>query len=1141
MRKVVLTLIIAMLLCILPINEFAFHGDAQISSSASMNYPFQLDSFESFNATGESNVMSMDSRGGDLAGCATFSGEISNPNLGGTSLTSNGGVDVLLFGWSQTNGYWATSFGGAQDEFCAKVKWVDNSTIGVSGSYKQNMLIGSTNLQAVGWQDGFYLEFSPSNSTWISAFAIGTQSNEKIWSFSKLNNGSTVLLGASSGNFTPEYPAIGGPDCTINNGDCTFHALLDQSGNLIRMASISSTLNTIGRDIIEIGVTGKTLTVGYFSGSIYQSQVQNNPQISASSNDIFVLRSGADFTYEFLTTFGGSGLDFGITINQIPSGFVVTGMVDASASTRPSITHPTAMNYTLPNGSGGLDGVILEVTPNGLIQGGLTVGSTGTDYIADSQMSNDGKLHISGYIGAAMQHPQGNGSVGVNGVNSAFYGVVNYSSYLNSKLVDAYSSTGSSNSDARTNAVAILNSEDVWIGGRLTPSSVSNSFFGESASGYNNAAYILRVGSDVDGDLVAKRLDNCPEIYNLNQSDYDSDQDGDSCDDDDDDDGIPDSIDDLCQYSTNQEFRSTPSTDNDGDGCEDNSEDLDDDNDGFQDQQDTICPKGYVNWTAGQSEFDRDSDGCHDQFEDDDSDGDGYIDDQESCSSSNSVVFNISTWEDDDLDGCHNSEDEDLDNDGVLNLQDRCDNSQLGWISNSSDDYDSDGCRDSDEDNDDDGDSVDDVDDLCSAQDQSVLRNEYQGIWIDIDIDGCLDTFEDDDNDADGVPNALDSCPNGEIRWNNVLFDYDGDGCKDDTAEDLDDDNDGIEDEDDNCDLANSTNPRTDWISDSQSDYDSDGCKDEGVENNGIGEDTDDDSDGVSDSLDIRCPRSSLILIEPDYDLDGCFDVTEDFDDDNDGRTDEYDNCPTGEISWDSDDANIDRDSDGCHDSVEDSDDDGDGLDDVEGIDFCRSSSSEVFVSSPITDFDSDGCLDGSIEDNDDDNDGVSDDLDLCDVDGPLPGLELNWSSSLETDFDLDGCKDSGAVNQGLGEDRDDDNDQRRDDQDRCDPDGPYDVLMKSWDSNDPALDKDADGCQDLNEDEDQIQASIDQKRKENLIAGGVGIFVLIVVCLTIANAGRRLILKNSNVGTVNQGDATNLETNLDVPNYDKSEASNLD
>ena len=56
-----------------------------------------------------------------------------------------------------------------------------------------------------------------------------------------------------------------------------------------------STLNTIGRDIIEIE-DRQTLTVGYFSGSIYQSQVQNNPQISASSN-IFVLRSGADFNY----------------------------------------------------------------------------------------------------------------------------------------------------------------------------------------------------------------------------------------------------------------------------------------------------------------------------------------------------------------------------------------------------------------------------------------------------------------------------------------------------------------------------------------------------------------------------------------------------------------------------------------------------------------------------------------------------------------------------------------------------------------------------------------------------------------------------------------------------------------------------
>jgi hypothetical protein len=92
----------------------------------------------------------------------------------------------------------------------------------------------------------------------------------------------------------------------------------------------------------------------------------------------------------------------------------------------------------------------------------------------------------------------------------------------------------------------------------------------------------------------------------------------------------------------------------------------------------------------------------------------------------------------------------------------------------------------------------------------------------------------------------------------------------------MDDDDDGIADELDDCSSGNSS-----WISKSSTDHDSDGCQD-------LDEDGDDDNDGVNDLLD-HCPKGQLGWVSSkssDFDSDGCQDSSEDVDDDNDGVLD---------------------------------------------------------------------------------------------------------------------------------------------------------------------------------------------------------------------------------------------------------------
>ena len=389
---------------------------------------------------------------------------------------------------------------------------------------------------------------------------------------------------------------------------------------------------------------------------------------------------------------------------------------------------------------------------------------------------------------------------------------------------------------------------------------------------------------------------------------------------------------------------------------------------------------------------------------------------------------------DHDSDGCRDSdEDSDDDNDGMLDTPDVCPRGDLDWISNATTDYDNDGCQDSDEDNDDDNDGIRDHRDNCYLG----LLNWTSEASIDHDGDGCKDDVEDDDDDGDGVLDSVDDCQIGALGWTSEpATDHDGDGCKDFHAEDWDDDEDNVWDANDLC-------PRgmMNWTSNPANDRDGDGCRDSD-------EDLDDDNDGVVDENDL-C-RDGMIdwdsNNQTDHESDGCKDDGEDEDDDNDTVLDPLDDCARGEFGWIAS-TQTDHDADGCRDDGEDLDDDNDGVPDTN--DTCRTSVLGWREQGKV-DRDGDGCED-IYEDPDDDNDGEYDVIDLC------PQGDLNWN---ETDRDDDGCRDE-------TEDDDDDNDGVKDVEDNC-PAGELDWYSL------PMVDMDGDGCKDSSEDDDDDGEGVD-------------------------------------------------------------------
>ena len=347
------------------------------------------------------------------------------------------------------------------------------------------------------------------------------------------------------------------------------------------------------------------------------------------------------------------------------------------------------------------------------------------------------------------------------------------------------------------------------------------------------------------------------------------------------------------------------------------------------------------------------------------------------------------------------------------------------------DDFDGDGIP-NDSDPDDDNDGYDDDYDAFPLDPTEWADHDGDGTGdnadTDDDNDGVLDPDDQDDLNpfmcSDVDMDAADDCSSGTFDPSNDGPDYDGDGLAD--IGDLDDDNDGVYDDNDCAPFDASIScidSDEDGVDDDDDAFPDDSSEWADTDGDGVGDnaDTDDDDDGWSDQDEVECGSQSVDSGSTPLDSDGDGECDAfDSDDDDDGVVDSDDAFPIDPNEW------LDTDDDGIGDNA-DGDDDGDGWDDSTESD-CDSDPMNVEVSPEDTD--GDGACD--IQDPDDDGDGVAD------GDDAFPLDRAEWR-----DTDGDGLGDNS--------DQDDDGDQFTDEYE-------LDCMSDSLDPDSSPTDSDGDG-----------------------------------------------------------------------------------
>lgn len=356
---------------------FAFLVSAQISSAANVYYNYA----EGIGSTGADKAMSvfLDSSS-NIYITGSFSDTVDfDPGAGTANLTSAGSTDIFILKLDSTGAFgWVKQIGGTGADDGNAITTDSSGNVYVGGRFYSTIDFdpgaGTTNLTAGSASDAFVLKLD-SNGDYLWAKDMGGNSWNAAYSIAVHSTGVyTTGLFAGTTDFDP---GAGTANLVAPGGqtwlDQSYVSKLDTDGNYLWAKSLGGSLWDTGESL-AVDSTGAVYLTGYFESTADFDPGAGTANLTASSDDVYVLKLDVDGLYVWAKKLGGTSSDVGMNIAVDSSNNVyTTGYFNGTADFDPGAG---TANLT---SAGARDFFISKLDSNGDFAWVKQIGGTGND------------------------------------------------------------------------------------------------------------------------------------------------------------------------------------------------------------------------------------------------------------------------------------------------------------------------------------------------------------------------------------------------------------------------------------------------------------------------------------------------------------------------------------------------------------------------------------------------------------------------------------------------------------------------------------------------------------------------------------------------------------------------------------------
>ncbi len=263
-----------------------------------------------------------------------------DPSAGIFQLTAVGAHDIFIQKLDATGNFlWAKSFGGNSYDAGGPLLLDDVGNVYCAGYFEGSADFdpgsGTTILTSVGLRDIFLQKLdSAGNFVWVKSF--GGLSYDGCTSICKDNTGNIYLTGAFG--LTVDFdPGVGVNYISSLGSYDAFIQKFDTAGNYLWTKSFGGNMSD-GCSSITIDTQGNIYTTGGFEGTAdFDPGSGSTNYTSAGSRDVFIQKLDSVGNFLWVTTFGGSSFDEGLSIKTDLFNVYITGYFRATVDFDPGI------------------------------------------------------------------------------------------------------------------------------------------------------------------------------------------------------------------------------------------------------------------------------------------------------------------------------------------------------------------------------------------------------------------------------------------------------------------------------------------------------------------------------------------------------------------------------------------------------------------------------------------------------------------------------------------------------------------------------------------------------------------------------------------------------------------------------------